>query len=90
MGNRSNLCLYISLSYIWRYFCEKEDQPMMKKHWRNALTLVVALAIAIFGAGFFATASAGQTGLSGDAPAATPIKHVVVIFQENVSFDQWN
>ncbi|GHO96955.1 phospholipase C [Reticulibacter mediterranei] len=61
----------------------------MKKHWRNALTLVVALAIAIFSAGFFATASAGQTGLSGDAPTATPVKHVVVIFQENVSFDHY-
>jgi phospholipase C len=44
----------------------------------TALGLVSALALAVAGA-----------GADDRAPAATPIKHVVVIFQENVSFDHY-
>ncbi len=35
------------------------------------------------------TASAGDSGNWGGAGTATPIKHLVVIFQENVSFDHY-
>jgi phospholipase C len=45
-----------------------------------ALGLVSALALAVAGAGALA---------DDRAPTATPIKHVVVIFQENVSFDHY-
>jgi phospholipase C len=44
----------------------------------TALGLVSALALAVAGA-----------GADDRAPTATPIKHVVVIFQENVSFDHY-
>ena len=46
----------------------------------TALGLVSALALAVAGAGALA---------DDRAPTATPIKHVVVIFQENVSFDHY-
>src|ERR1019366_6429288 len=44
------------------------------------LGLVSALALGVAGAGALA---------DDHAPTATPIKHVVVIFQENVSFDHY-
>ena len=46
----------------------------------TSLGLVSALALAVAGAGALADHR---------APTATPIKHVVVIFQENVSFDHY-
>jgi phospholipase C len=46
----------------------------------TALGLVSTLALAVAGAGALA---------DDRAPTATPIKHVVVIFQENVSFDHY-
>lgn len=46
----------------------------------KALGLVSALALAVAGAGALA---------DDHTPTATPIKHVVVIFQENVSFDHY-
>jgi len=46
----------------------------------TALGLVSALALAVAGAGALA---------DDRPPTATPIKHVVVIFQENVSFDHY-
>ncbi len=46
----------------------------------TALGLVSALALAVAGAGTLA---------DDRPPTATPIKHVVVIFQENVSFDHY-
>src|ERR1700694_2676256 len=54
----------------------------------TALGLVSALALAIAGAGAVA-----DHGRDSDefhrVQTATPIKHVVVIFQENVSFDHY-
>lgn len=56
----------------------------------TALGLVSALALAIAGAG---AAAEDRHGPDSDdfhrVPTATPIKHVVVIFQENVSFDHY-
>jgi phospholipase C len=56
----------------------------------TALGLVSALALAVAGAGAVAD---DQHGRDSDdfhrVPTATPIKHVVVIFQENVSFDHY-
>ena len=49
-----------------------------------ALGLVSALALAVAGAGALADDRDHDR-----APTATPIKHVVVIFQENVSFDHY-
>jgi len=49
--------------------------------------LAVGLAIAVFGiANAMASSSAAPTS---DGPSTTPIKHLVVIFQENESFDHY-
>src|SRR5579862_6834999 len=53
---------------------------------RGTLRLLVPLAAAAVAAGFAATTHASQQD---DGSTATPIKHVVVIFQENVSFDHY-
>src|SRR5882672_7818557 len=53
-------------------------------------SMVSALALALVGASAFAEDRPGRD--SDDfhrTPTATPIKHVVVIFQENVSFDHY-
>jgi phospholipase C len=65
----------------------------MKKRWK-LVTSVVAVAIIIVAAAFFASyhvSASPQTGAatSGSSKTATPIKHVVVIFQENISFDHY-
>ena len=46
----------------------------------KALATVTAAAITLLPAG---------SAFAGDGGTATPIKHVVVIFQENVSFDHY-
>jgi phospholipase C len=48
-----------------------------------ALGAAVAAMLAVQGA------TAGRTA-GAEARTATPIKHLVVIFQENVSFDHWH
>src|SRR6202045_936843 len=53
----------------------------------TALGLVSALALAVAAASAVADDRHGRD--SNDARTATPIKHVVVIFQENVSFDHY-
>src|ERR1700688_2229845 len=53
----------------------------------TALGLVSALALAVAAASAVADDRHGHD--SDDARTATPIKHVVVIFQENVSFDHY-
>lgn len=56
------------------------------------LVIVVAsggVAAAAAPAGAVAPASAGDAGPQDSVPTATPIKHLVVIFQENVSFDHY-
>jgi phospholipase C len=59
-----------------------------KRRRRIAGALVVGLAIAAIGvAGAFANSSSSASGNS--EPSTTPIKHVVVIFQENQSFDHY-
>jgi phospholipase C len=58
------------------------------------IAAVVAVGLALIGTLSAAAAyvnwhvPASQT--SKDTTTTTPIKHLVVIFQENVSFDQWN
>jgi phospholipase C len=61
----------------------------MKKFWRNAIIAVVALSIAVFGVSCGSSAFAQQPSSAGASGTTTPIKHVVVIFQENVSFDHY-
>ena len=65
---------------------------------RKRVLLLLAAALAVAGASVaVAQASTGgrshgrdgDHGLDGGTRAATPIKHVVVIFQENVSFDHY-
>ncbi len=58
----------------------------MRKSVRNALVLAAAGTVAIGGA---AAAVAAPSIPHGSQPTATPIRHVVVIFQENVSFDHY-
>jgi phospholipase C len=56
--------------------------------WRRAALAGAALACAV--GGTLASVSSGQQAQSTAAPATTtPIKHLVVIFQENVSFDHY-
>ena len=49
--------------------------------------LVSTLALALAGAGAIADDGPGKG--KGANPTATPIKHLVVIFQENISFDHY-
>jgi len=55
----------------------------------TALGLVSAMALAIAGAGALADDHGRDSDDFHRVPTATPIKHVVVIFQENVSFDHY-
>src|SRR6201993_5498828 len=56
---------------------------------RRALAGVVAL-VAVAGGGVAAASAGGHpSDPNGGVQTTTPIKHVVVIFQENVSFDHY-
>ena len=63
----------------------------MHLSWRRAS--VVATVAALLAGGAAATAAAASTAapaaFKGAHGTATPIKHLVVIFQENVSFDHY-
>ena len=63
---------------------------MICKNLRWVLALVLASNLAVIAPG---TLLAGQPGNasqhSWNSPTTTPIKHVIVIFQENVSFDHY-
>jgi phospholipase C len=60
---------------------------MIRKHLRGIAALLLSSSLALVAPG---TALAGQPGNNfGSSPTVTPIKHVVVIFQENVSFDHY-
>ncbi len=52
---------------------------------RPGLLSAAAASLALVAVGFSATGALGQAG----PPTATPIQHLVVIFQENVSFDHY-
>jgi len=56
--------------------------------WRPAVVAGFA-ATCVAGAAVAAAASSGHHGLERTASARTPIKHVVVIYQENISFDHY-
>ena len=64
----------------------------MHLSWRTA-SVVATAAVLVAGGGAAATAAAASTAapaaFKGAHGTATPIKHVVVIFQENVSFDHY-
>ena len=55
---------------------------------RKIATSAAVLSVALFGVPA-ATHGVGASPPSRHDPTATPIKHVVVIFQENVSFDHY-
>src|ERR1700739_3398915 len=56
---------------------------------RRALAGIVAL-VAVAGGGVAAASAGGHpSGPNGGGQTTTPIKHLVVIFQENVSFDHY-
>ncbi len=63
----------------------------MKKHWRMVAS-IFTLGVVLLSGTFFVYVHA-QTSTtaqpSGGASTTTPIQHVVVIFQENVSFDHY-
>src|SRR5260370_39138610 len=62
----------------------------MRKYVKGALALGAAGALTIAGgAAAAAAAPAAPRGQQHGGSTATPIKHVVVIFQENVSFDHY-
>jgi phospholipase C len=59
---------------------------------RCALTPVTRLAAGAAGACLLAAAGFARTAIADDGgafPTATPIQHLVVIYQENVSFDHY-
>ena len=58
----------------------------MHLSWQRASAIVAAAALVSGGAA--ATAATAATAAP-PAPTATPIKHLVVIFQENISFDHY-
>jgi phospholipase C len=59
-------------------------------HRRTTRRLLAAAATVAAGATALATGATSSASASGHSPeAATPIKHLVVIFQENVSFDHY-
>jgi phospholipase C len=51
--------------------------------------LTTPISSALIAAAVLSPAFAQPTGSTGNSPTATPIKHLVVIFQENVSFDHY-
>lgn len=53
---------------------------------RQGLTALIALGLIIMPAGIALTDTASYAS---EVPTATPIKHLVVIFQENISFDHY-
>src|SRR5271154_2086181 len=57
---------------------------MMHKHLRRMAATALASSLALFVPG---SLFAGNDG--GSAPTTTPIKHVIVIFNENISFDHY-
>jgi phospholipase C len=57
---------------------------MMHKQLRRAAAIALASSLALFVPG---SLFAGNDG--GSAPTTTPIKHVIVIFDENISFDHY-
>lgn len=67
----------------------------MKKHWRVVSSAIFVLGVVLLSVQiFFASANASvstspETTSLNVAKTTTPIKHVVVIFQENVSFDHY-
>jgi phospholipase C len=67
----------------------------MKKHWRVVASSIFALGVVLLSVQlFFASANtsvstSAKTTPANEAKTTTPIKHVVVLFQENVSFDHY-
>ena len=61
----------------------------MKKYWGRTATFVVTLVLVFFGSGYFTSTFAQNVPTWGTPGTTTPIKHVVVIFQENISFDHY-
>jgi phospholipase C len=63
----------------------------MQLSWRRASAIVAAVALVTGGAAATAATAATATAAHEEPihHAATPIKHLVVIFQENVSFDHY-
>ncbi len=56
---------------------------MIPKHLRGLAVALMACGLAMI------AASSVRAGDSDDFPSTTPIKHIIVIFQENVSFDHY-
>src|SRR6202167_3811251 len=50
---------------------------------------ITPISSALIAAAVLSPVFAGANGSTGNSPTATPIKHLVVIFQENVSFDHY-
>ena len=62
------------------------SRPAGRRHTlRVAVAVAAAVPVLAFGASAFASSAATRSGHG----TATPIKHLVVIFQENVSFDHY-
>jgi phospholipase C len=66
----------------------------MKKRWRIVVSSLFALAVVLLSVHLFFTSAATSVGttpgiVTSTSNTTTPIKHVVVIFQENVSFDHY-
>ena len=67
-------------------------EVLMHRSFRNALAVAAAAGLCLAGGAAFAAPALGAPVTphhSSGGGTATPIKHVVVIFQENVSFDHY-
>ena len=62
---------------------------MIREHLRRMATLLTATALLVAAPGSVWANGNKNTDASASLPTATPIKHVVVIFQENISFDHY-
>jgi phospholipase C len=64
---------------------------LLKRHLRNVAFALATVVVLIGGLAYLFSASAASAHTQGDQGphTATPIKHLLVIFQENVSFDHY-
>jgi phospholipase C len=65
-----------------RYHCGDKTTPVARRHCRQANFASVAASIVLSGI-------AAAPSLAADPSTKTPIKHVVIIFNENISFDHY-
>ena len=62
--------------------------PLLRKTSLTNAVLMVIITLVLFGTSLITVAAASSVA-SNNFSTATPIKHLVVVFQENISFDHY-